>query len=107
MCAIITDTGSLTHNIQKFIGDKSTYTPIKYNNFIRRNFLVPLSVKISVLDVCVVSISYGYEPWAFSRIKSAEFIDRLDLKRALSIHECSPTEFVYLESNRLPLHMRI
>ena len=70
--------------------------------------MAPLSVKLSVLDVCVVSsISYGCESWAVSRIKSAEVMYRLGLKRALSIRECTPTEIVYLESNRLPLYIRI
>ena len=84
--AIITDTGSISHDIQKYIEDKRADITIKHDNFIHKNFMAPLSVKLSVLDVCVVApIIYGSETWAVSQINSAEVIYRLGLKRALSV----------------------
>ena len=69
---------------------------------------MPLSIKLKVLDVCVVSsLTYGCESWATASINSIEVTYRLGLKRALSIRETVNTEIVYIEANRAPLNISI
>ena len=50
---VVSDTGSMSHDIEKFVKKKRGNVAIKYNNFLRKNFLAPLPVKLQVLDVCV------------------------------------------------------
>ena len=50
---VVTDIGSISYNIVKYVESKRANVTIKYNNFLRKNFLAPLSVKLKVLDVCV------------------------------------------------------
>ena len=106
--AVISDTGSISFDIERYVGMKRANVTIKFNNFIRKNFLAPLSVKLDVLDVCVTtSLIYACETWGTSSISSVEVAYRLGLKRALSIRETVNTEVVYIESNRLPVSIRI
>ena len=100
---VVTDTGSISHDIEKFVEKKRGNVAIKYNNFLRKNFLAPLPVKLQVLDVCVsTTLTYGCETWGAASVKSIEVAYRLYLKRALSIRESTNTEIVYLEANRYP-----
>ena len=93
--AVITDTGSLTYDIERYVGLKRANVTIKFNNFLRKNFLAPLSIKLNVLDVCVTSsLIYGCESWGSASINSIEVAYRLGLKRALSVRETVNTEIV-------------
>ena len=106
--AVVTDTGCITYDIERYVGLKRANVTIKFNNFLRKNFLAPLSIKLKVLDVCVTSsLTYGCESWGTAAIKSIEVAYRLGLKRALSIRETVNTEIVYIEANRVPLQIRI
>ena len=53
--AIFTDTGDIKNDINKYVDQKRSNVTIKYNNFIQRNYLAPLSIKLKVLDSCVSS----------------------------------------------------
>ena len=53
--AVITDIGSIAYDIKRYVGLKRMNVTIKFNNFLRKNFLAPLSVKLKVLNVCVAS----------------------------------------------------
>ena len=106
--AVITDTGSIAYDIERYVGLKRANVTIKFNNFLRTNFLAPLSIKLNVLDVCVTSsLTYGCESWGTASINSIEVAYRLGLKRALSIRETVNTEIVYIEANRSPINIRI
>ena len=106
--AVISDTGSITYDIERYVGRKRANVTIKYNNFLRKNFLAPLSIKLKVLDICVTSsLTYGCESWGTASINSIEVPYRLGLKRALSIRETTNTEIVYIEADRVPLNIRI
>ena len=60
--AVISDTGRIADDIEQYINSKRANVTIKFNNFLRKNFLAPLSVKLSVLDACVSSsLIYGCE----------------------------------------------
>ena len=99
----VSDTGSISHDIEQFVNSKRANVTIKFNNF-----LAPLPVKLTVLDVCVSTVlTYGCETWGTSSVNSIEVAYRLGLKRALSIRESTNTEIVYLEANRYPLNIRI
>ena len=106
--AIITDTGNIKHDVEKFIDTKRSNVTIKYNNFIRKNTNMPLKFKLSVLDSCVsLVLTYGCETWGSTNISSIETAYRLGLKRALSVRESTCSEIVYVESCRTPLRVRV
>ena len=106
--AVISDTGSITYDIERYVEQKRANVTIKFNNFLRKNFLAPLAIKLNVLDVCVTtSLTYGCETWGTALVNSIEVAYRQGLKRALSIRETVNTEIVYIEANRTPLSIRI
>ena len=105
---IITDTGCLLSDIEQYVTSKRANVTIKFNNFLRKNFLAPLSVKLKVLDACVSStLLYGCESWGVSSVNAIEVAYRQGLKRALSIRESVNTEIVYVESGRSTLSIRV
>ena len=62
--AIITDSGSIKHDVLSHINSKRPNLTIKYNNFCKKNYLAPLNIKLMVLDTCVnASLVYGCESW--------------------------------------------
>ena len=106
--AVISDTGSIKYDIDRYVNNKRPNVTIKYNNFLRMNFLAPLLIKLKVLDVCVTSsLTYGCETWGTASMNAIEVAYRLGLKRALSIRESTNTEIVYTEADRVPLNIRI
>ena len=106
--AVISDTGSIAYDIERYVDLKRANVTIKFNNFLRKNFLAPLSIKLKVLDICVTSsLTYGCETWGTATVNSIEVPYRLGLKRSLSIRETTNTEIVYIEADRLPLNIRI
>ena len=105
---VVSDTGSISHDIEQFVESKRANVTIKFNNFLRKNFLAPLPEKLKVLDVCVsTTLTYGCETWGTASVNSIEVAYRHGLKRALSIRETTNTEIVYIEANRHPLNIRI
>ena len=105
---VVTDTGSISHDIDQYVESKRANVTIKFSNFLRRNFLALLPVKLKVLDVCVsTTLTYGCETWGTASVNSIEVAYRQGLKRALSVRESTNTEIVYLEANRRPLNIRI
>ena len=105
---VITDTGSISFDIERYVASKRANVTIKFNNFLRKNFLAPLSIKLNVLDICVTSsLIYACETWGMASVNSIEVAYRLGLKRALSVRETTNTEIVYTEANRMPLNIRI
>ena len=106
--AVISDNGNISSDIEEYIDGKRANVTIKYNNFVRKNVMAPLPIKLKVLDVCVTSsLLYGCEIWGTSKIPSVEVIYRLGLKRALSVRDTTNTEIVYIEADRYPLSIRI
>ena len=106
--AVISDTGNAKHDITRYVESKRSNITIKYNNFIQKNYLAPLSVKLMVLDSCVSSsLVYGSEAWGLSIIPTIEAAYRMGIKRALGIRECVNNEIVYTEADRDPLSIRI
>ena len=98
----------LYRELARYINGKRANVTIKFNTFLRKNFLAPLSEKLNVLDVCVSSsLTYGCETWGTASIKSIEIIYRHGLKRALSVRQTTNNEIVYIETGRLPLSIRM
>ena len=61
---IISDTGSIRKDIEKYVEGKRANITIKYNNLIKKHFMIPLDIKLKVLDICVCStLIYGCETW--------------------------------------------
>ena len=106
--AVVSDCGSITFDIEKFICGKRPNVTIKYNNFVRKNHLAPLSIKLEVLDVCASSsLVYACETWGTASVSALEVAYRFGLKRALSVRENTNTEMIYIESDRYPLALRV
>ena len=60
----VTDTASLQHDVKVFVDKKRPNVSIKFTNFCKKNRIVPLHVKLDVLDTCVASaLTYGCETW--------------------------------------------
>ena len=53
---IISDTGRMNNDINLFIKEKRSNISVKYTNFCARDYLAPLSVKLSILHSCVIII---------------------------------------------------
>ena len=88
----------ITHNI-----NKKMYNIAKYNAWLDVNKNTPFSIKLLVLDNCVLgSILYGCEGWGdLSPIASKlELIELNLLKCALGVKKGTPTDIVYHELNR-------
>ena len=104
---IITDGGVLKHDVSKFIRDKRSNILIKFINFVNKNFLAPLGVKLAVLDTCLASsLLYASETWADNG-KEVEVIFRNGLRAALGVRTNINNEILYIESGRYPLKCRI
>ena len=72
-----------------------TFT-IKYNNLIKKHFMIPPGYKTKVLDICVCStLIYGCETWRNRNIPALETTYRQGLKRALSIREGTNRNSLY------------
>ena len=105
---VVSDTGNISHDIEEFVNGKRPNVTVKYNNFVRKNYLAPLHIKLIVLDVCVAStLVYACETWGKSNVSPVEVTYRFGLKRALSIRDTTNTEIVYVEADRYPLSSRI
>ena len=106
--AVVSDSGSIASDVEKFVGGKRPNVSIKYNNFVRKNIMAPISIKLQVLDACVTSsLVYACETWGTGNVSNLEVAYRFGLKRALSVRENTNTEIVYLESDRYPLAIRV
>ena len=106
--AVISDTGSLTNDIDKFVNGKRPNVTIKFNNFVRKNPLAPVNIKLNVLDVCVTSaLMYACETWGTANVKTLEVAYRFGLRRAISLRENINTEILYVEADRCPISTRI
>ena len=104
---IITDCGSIKHDISQFINEKRSNVSVKFVNFCNKNFFAHLHVKLRVLGTCVTSsLSYGAETWA-NFGDEIEVICRNGLRTALGIRTNINNEMVYVESQRFPVRCRI
>ena len=56
---IITDGGVLKHDVSKFIRDKRSNILIKFINFVNKNFLAPLGVKLAVIIIIIIIHIYS------------------------------------------------
>ena len=106
--SIISDTGNLKCDVRSYIESKRAHVTIKFNNFCRKNYLAPLDIKLKVLNACVTAaLLYGCESWGNSIVPSVESLYRLGIKYALSIRPSINNEIVYMESDCLPLYIRV
>ena len=106
--AIITDTGSIKHDVTCHINSKRSNLTIKYNNFCKKNYLAPLHIKQTVLDTCVnASLIYGCESWGNNLVPAIDTCYRQGLKTALSVRHSVNNEITYVESGRVPLTIRV
>ena len=105
---VVSDTGSIKHDIDKFVNSKRPNVTIKFNNFVRKNKLAPINIKLNVLDACVTSaLMYACETWGTADVKTLEVAYRFGLKRALSLRENINTEILYVEADKCPISTRI
>ena len=100
----ISDTGKLMDDFGLNVTSKRANLTIKYNNFCRKNFMAPLSVKLDVLNVCLKSsVLFGCEVWANSKLDKLESCYRKAIKNALSVRPSVNNEIAYIETGQFPL----
>ena len=100
----ISDTGKLSDDFGLNVNTKRANLSIKYNNFCRKNFMAPLSVKLDVLNICLKSsVLFGCEIWANSKLDRLESSYRKAIKNALSVRCSVNNEIAYIESGQFPL----
>ena len=94
---------SKLEEIIKFNINKRMFDVAKYKSWLEVNKNTPFSVKLQVLDNCVLSaILYGSEVWGnLSFIKKKLISIEVDLlKSALRVKQGTPNELIYHELNR-------
>ena len=98
---LFSDTGRIRNDVCLFLADKRSHVTVKYTNFCSRNFLAPLSVKLAVLESCVMSsLTYSSETWGDSIPSEIESIYRMGIKTALSVRFSTCNEITYLEAGK-------
>ena len=81
---------------------------VKYFAFLRNNAHAPVSVKLKVLDVCLLmSLLYNSETWADSKFQKLETVYRRMLKSILGVGMTTCTELLYIELGVLSLQARV
>ena len=104
---IISDDGSIKHDVETFIKEKRGNVIIKFTNFCSKNPLAPIKIKLQVLDSCVLSsLSYAAETWANNGSK-IEAIYRYGLRTALNIRQTINNEIIYVETDKYPVKCSI
>ena len=104
---MISDSGSLKHDVTSYITQKRSNVSVKFSNFCKVHCNAPLSAKLKVLDCCVSSsIIYAAETWG-NVTKPADLSYKSGLRAALSVRQNTNDEIVYIESGKYPLHCRI
>ena len=105
---LISDIGSTKHDIGIYVDAKRSNVLIKFGNFICKNELAPINIRLEILDSCVTAaLVYGCESWGGESTGRLESIYRMGLKRALSIRVTTNDDITYIEAGRFPLSMRI
>ena len=101
---IITDSGNIKYDISEFLMDKNKEVNIKLANFMRKNSLAPVNIKLKVLRSCVNSaLTYSCETWSSSPLNNVEILQRKALKISLNIKYNTSNEITYVESGFKPL----
>ena len=76
----------------------------KFTNYCAANYLAPLSIKLKVLNSCLLStILYGCECWGDVIPNGLEVVYRMAIKTALSVRNNTCNEIIYIESGLYPL----
>ena len=100
----INDSGKLKDDFDNNINEKRSNLSIKFLNFCRSNFMVPLSIKFEVLNLCLKStILFGCEIWGNVKLGKLETCYRKAIKYALSVRPSVNNEIIYIESGQYPL----
>ena len=102
----ISDTGSVKKDADLLVDNKRGEIYTKFTNFC--GYLTPLTIKLKVLNTCLISsILYGCACWGSFIPKGLEVTHRIAIKTALGIRNNISNEIVYLESGLYPLDCTI
>ena len=104
---MISDSGSLKHDIELYMDDKRSEISIKYSNFCKIHRNAPLHTKLDILDSCMLSVlTYGCETWG-QYAGEADTCYRAGLRTALHIRQNVNNEIIHLESGKWPTSLRV
>ena len=102
--AIFNDLGNLREDVTTFLDKKHKDVNVKLANFMNKNQLAPIMMKLKVVNACVnSSLTYGCETWGNCPLNKIETLQRKALKIALGIRTNVPNDILYSESGFLPL----
>ena len=104
---MISDSGSLKHDINLYMDEKRSEISIKYTNFCKIHRNAPLHTKLDTLDSCMMSaLTYGCETWGQYACE-ADTCYRAGLRTALHIRQNVNNEIIHLESGKWPTSSRV
>ena len=100
----INDSGNIKKDADLFVNDKRGEICTKFTTFCAYNYLAPLSIKLKVLNACLLSsILYGCECWGNIIPKGLEVAYRMAIKTALGVRTSTNNIIVSVESGLYPL----
>ena len=95
--SVITSSNKLVNDVLADIKLRQI-SVVKFFAFLKSNKNAPISIKLKVLDACVISfILHNAETWADSRIERLEVIYRRMLKAILGVRITTCSEMLYVE----------
>ena len=102
--ALFSDTGLVTHDLNRHAIDKNKSVSVKLANFVINNMYAPITVKFKILSSCVTStILYSCETWGCSNLSRVNALHRKAIKTCTKMKRNTPNEIVYIESGLAPL----
>ena len=105
---LIMDTGNLRDDIEAFIASKNKEVCVKLANFVRKNDLAPVMIKLKVVNACInSSITYSSETWSSYSLNNVESLQCKAIKIALGIRSNTANEITYVESGFKPIKAMI
>ena len=97
--AIFTDSGSVSHDVDLFLKNKTKDVNVKLARYLLKNEYAPLCVKLKIADACInSSFLYSCESWGSCPLNGVEVLQRKALKIVLDVSKRTPNEIVYVES---------
>ena len=80
---------------------------VKFFNYVRTNRIAPISVKLKVLNTCVLTLLHNCETFGPSIPEGLEELYHKMLRAALGVRSNCPTLLLLMESGCLPLNCLI
>ena len=96
---IISDKGSIVHDLSLHVAQKAKNIYVKLANFMRNNESAPIIVKRKILKSCMnSSLLYGCELWAGTSLRRINALQKKAIKITHNMSSNTPNPIVYIET---------